>query len=578
MPKKNEQNNQNYWTKRARLDKLKVIKTGEQGIDNLKKLLKTNLDSVQRQIKTFYEKYGENPAENLSFEEFKQYKRKLGLKAKNNPKDKTLQRIARQDIPKYRIDRLRELETDIQIMLTEATVGQERGIYNTLKDVASVSEATAVKRFANGLDLVFDRIAGKKLQKILSSNWSGAKWSDRLWTDRAKVGQKVTEILEEGIPQGFSMQRMTRELQQATGQSFNNAFRLIRTESSFVDSSVRLEEFKQAKEELGYTHYIYDAFLDSRTSEICRELDKQIIPIDEAEIGVNFPPMHPNCRSTCVLDTSNIEDNLDDLMREDKEQPPKEPEISQEKPIGNKNVDFSNYVESAQWKVNGKDYAGNIIAKDIETAQKIAEQNGVIVANFERMSLEQANEINKALTLLPRGARPDYIADAKTMIEKNQIGKTRGLKSFFGVSFNNPSAIKNVYGKYVEIDYIVGYNTTTYKSFKAIEKAKIDFNKKMAESFAKGEQRFRGTTWTGERWYFNTQGNSTIYHELAHSYANKNGIPKGFEELGKRWAKESNIGQIQTLSEAWAEAFAGYHIKNPELPDYIKEFMKGLKL
>ena len=580
MPKKkNEDNreNQKYWEKRARLDKLKVIKTGEQGIDNLKKLLSYNLKSVQRQIKEFYEKYGDNPAENLSYEEFKRYKRKLGLKAKANPQDKTLQRIARQDIPKYRIDRLRALETDLQIMLTEATNGQQRGIYNTLKDVAKVSEATAVKQFANGLDLVFDKIASKKLQKILSSNWSGKVWSDRLWTDRAKVGKRVTAILEEGIPQGFSMQKMTRELQQATGQSFNNAFRLIRTESSFVDSSVRLEEFKQAKEELGYTYYIYDAFLDSRTSEICRDLDKEHIPIDEAEIGVNFPPMHPNCRSTCVLDTSSIEDNLDDLMRE-KEPQQKEPEIIQEKPVGNKDVDFSNYVESAQWKVNGKDYAGNIIAKDIETAQKIAEQNGVIVANFERMSLEQANEINKALTLLPRGARPDYIADAKTMIEKNQLSSQRGLKSFYGVSFNNPSAIKNTYGKYVEIDYIVGYNTTSYKTFKAIEKTKIEFNKKMAESFAKGEQRFRGTTWKGKRWYFNTQGNATIYHELAHNYGNKKGIPKGFEELGKRWAKESNIGQIQTLSEAWAEAFAGYHINNPELPKYIKDFMKGLKL
>lgn len=315
MPKKNEQNNQNYWTNRARLDKLKVIKTGEQGINNLKKLLSYNLKSVQRQIKEFYEKYGDNPAENLSYEEFKRYKRKLGLKAKNNPQDKTLQRIARQDIPKYRIDRLRALETDLQIMLTEATNGQQRGIYNTLKDVASVSEATAVKRFANGLNLVFDRIAGKKLEKILSSNWSGAKWSDRLWKDRAKVGQKVTAILEEGIPQGFSMQKMTRELKNQTGVLFRDAFRLIRTESSFVDSSVRLEEFKQAKEELGYTHYIYDAFLDSRTSEICRDLDKQVFNIDDAVIGENFPPMHPNCRSTCVLDTSSIEDNLDELMR-----------------------------------------------------------------------------------------------------------------------------------------------------------------------------------------------------------------------------------------------------------------------
>lgn len=573
-------NSQEYWNRRARQDKIKVIKTAEYGVDNLKKLLKKNLDSVEKQIADFYKKYGDEGkyAESLSYAEFQKYKAKLRLKAKQNPQDKILQRLAKQDIPKYRIDRLRALQTDLQIQLTEATRGQEAGIYKTLKDVAKVSQATTALRFKKTLDVAFDKIASRKLEKILSSDWVGnMNWSERLWKDRELVGKKVTEILETGLPQGKSMQDMARDLKEATQSSFNDAFRLIRTESAHVDGEVLLESFKQAKEELGYEYYIYDAFLDDRTSKICRELDGKRFKIDDAEIGVNYFPMHPSCRSTCVLDTSSIEDNLDDLMRE-KEEQPKEPEIIQEKPVGNKDVDFSNYVESAQWKVNGKDYAGNIIAKDIETAQKIAEQNGVIVANFERMSLEQANEINKALTLLPRGARPDYIADAKTMIEKNQIGKTRGLKSFFGVSFNNPSAIKNAYGKYVEIDYIVGYNTTTYKSFKAIEKAKIDFNKKVAESFAKGEQRFRGTTWTGERWYFNTQGNATIYHELAHSYANKNGIPKGFEELGKRWAKESNIGQIQTIGEAWAEAFAGYHIKNPELPDYIKEFMKGLKL
>lgn len=569
---------QAYWTKRAELDKIKVIKTAEFGVDNLKKLLKKNLSDVNKQIKAFYDKYGDNPAEKLSYDEWQKYKAKLKREAKLNPQDKTLQKLAKQNIPKYRIDRLRALQIDLQIQLTEATRGQQKGIYKTLEDVAKVSQATTALRFKKTLDVAFDKIASRKITKILSSDWVGnMNWSERLWKDREHVGKKVTEILETGIPQGKSTQEMSRELADATGQQFNNAFRLIRTEAAHVDGEVLLDSFRQAKDELGYTKYRYDAFLDSRTSTICRELDKKVFDIDEAEIGVNFPPMHPNCRSTCVLDESSIDESL----IEDSKQKEKEEETKEEKqiePIGNKDVNFDNIVEGARWKVQGQDYKGNIIAKDIETAQKIAEQNGVIVANFERMSLEQANEINKALTLLPRGARPDYIADAKTMIEKNQLGKTRGLKSFYGVAFNNPSAIKNAYGKYVEIDYIVGYNTTTYKSFKSIEKAKIDFNKKMAESFAKGEQRFRGTTWTGERWYFNTQGNATIYHELAHSYASKNGIPKGFEELGKRWAKESNIGQIQTVGEAWAEAFAGYHIKNPELPDYIKEFMKGLKL
>ena len=84
------------------------------------------------------------------------------MNIKANPKDKILQKIAKQDIPKYRIDRLRELEADLQILLSEATIGQEQGIYKTLKDVATVSQVATAKRFKNTLDLVFDRIAGKR--------------------------------------------------------------------------------------------------------------------------------------------------------------------------------------------------------------------------------------------------------------------------------------------------------------------------------------------------------------------------------------------------------------------------------
>ncbi|MBQ2174595.1 MAG: hypothetical protein II453_05905, partial [Alphaproteobacteria bacterium] len=102
MPEK-KNNSQEYWNRRARQDKIKVIKTAEYGVDNLKKLLKKNLDSVEKQIKDFYKKYGDEGkyAESLSYAEFQKYKAKLRLKAKQNPQDKTLQRLAKQDIPKY---------------------------------------------------------------------------------------------------------------------------------------------------------------------------------------------------------------------------------------------------------------------------------------------------------------------------------------------------------------------------------------------------------------------------------------------------------------------------------------------
>jgi SPP1 gp7 family putative phage head morphogenesis protein len=146
-------------------------------------------------------------------------------------------------------------------------------------------------------------------------------WSERLWKDRELVGKKVTEILEEGIPQGKSMQDMARDLKNATNSSFNDAFRLIRTESAHVDGEVLLESFKQAKAELGYTKYIFDATIDNRTSDDCERLDGKVIPIDEAVIGENFPPVHPNCRSTCVLDESSIDQSLiEDSKQEEKEE------------------------------------------------------------------------------------------------------------------------------------------------------------------------------------------------------------------------------------------------------------------
>ena len=298
-----------YWQERARRDKIKVIKTGEQGINNLKRLLKTNLDDVEKKIKAFYEKYGDEGkyAESLSYTEFQKYKARLRLKAKQNPQDKTLQRLAKQDIPKYRIDRLRALQTDLQIQLTEATKGQEKGIYKTLTDVGKVSQATTAARFKATLGIEFNTIASRKMQKILSTDWVGnMNWSERLWKDRDLVGKKVTEILEKGLPQGKSMQEMSRALKNETGVLFRDAFRLIRTEAAHVDGEVTLDSFRQAQEELGLEYYILDAFLDNRTSDICRKIDEEMkkgkkYRIDEAVVGENYPPLHPNCRTVALL-------------------------------------------------------------------------------------------------------------------------------------------------------------------------------------------------------------------------------------------------------------------------------------
>lgn len=293
--------NNTYWKKRSRQNKLKAIDVGENGINELKRILKTNLDDVQSKIKKFYDKYGENPAEKLSYQEFEKYKKILKANAKKYPEDKTLQKMAKQDIPKYRIDRLRQLETELQIRLAQITSYQETHIKGTLQDAAKVSHEAVKKMLKESIGLSIGAINSKQLNALIMQDWNGKNWSERIWTDRDKLGACVKNVLEKGITQGIGYRKLARELKENVKTSFNNAFRLIRTESAFIQGEINKTAYSQASDELGLEEYAYDAFLDAKTSTICRELNGRKFKISEMKIGVNAPPMHPNCRSTTQL-------------------------------------------------------------------------------------------------------------------------------------------------------------------------------------------------------------------------------------------------------------------------------------
>jgi hypothetical protein len=61
---------------------------------------------------------------------------------------------------------------------------------------------------------------------------------------------------------------------------------------------------------------------------------------------------------------------------------------------------------------------------------------------------------------------------------------------------------------------------------------------------------------------------------MGHIYADKKGIPEGFASDAERWLKESKCDMLKSTNEAWAEAWGAYHTKNPDLPDYIAEYVE----
>lgn len=144
-----------------------------------------------------------------------------------------------------------------------------------------------------GLTKIKDR---KAVKKIIKDNWSGAKFSDRIYKEKKLLKKTLKKELKNALLNGEDKEDIIRRVSKKLDISINNAKRLIDTELSYViaKSEIAKGQYK------GHTQYRYKAIIDDRTSDICRDLNGEVFDISEAKAGVNFPPMHVNCRSRVI--------------------------------------------------------------------------------------------------------------------------------------------------------------------------------------------------------------------------------------------------------------------------------------
>nr|DAK10324.1 MAG TPA: minor capsid protein [Caudoviricetes sp.] len=148
-----------------------------------------------------------------------------------------------------------------------------------------------------GKDFVTPNI--KVVQGVIMKKFAGSSFSKRIWKNANKLATSLKDTLTVGLIRGESIDQMTKRLLTRVEASQSRARTLIRTESARIYE----EATKDAYKECGIEQYIYLATLDRKTSLICQELDMKSFPLKDAKIGENYPPMHPNCRSTTMADT-----------------------------------------------------------------------------------------------------------------------------------------------------------------------------------------------------------------------------------------------------------------------------------
>ena len=140
-------------------------------------------------------------------------------------------------------------------------------------------------------------VSRDKIKTVLDKPWSGANFSQRLWSNTDKLAETVKQEIVNGMIQGINLKTMTKRVSEKfkTAKK-NDVERLLRTEVNYVLNQATLDGYKEA----GIEKYEFSATLDSRTSQICSELHGNIFEIKNIAVGLNYPPMHPRCRSTTI--------------------------------------------------------------------------------------------------------------------------------------------------------------------------------------------------------------------------------------------------------------------------------------
>lgn len=300
--------NKDYWTKRKANLIYEQMDKAERQADKFDDIYRQSKAYLDKQINKVFDKFqrdyglSERDARHI-LKNMKGQKDLTELRKvlEARPNDPNIQRLlADLDSPAYayRMKRLERLNNDLDRMRESIYHSEKKdsdAFYSDLmKD--SYYKATFDLQQQTGLAYSFSGLPETEIKHLQGLKWTGEAYSDRIWENTGALASSVKDELLMSLMTG----RSVRDTSQAIAERFevgqNKARRLVRTESAFFHNQMELLSYEDAE----ITKYRFVAVLDKRTSHICQEHDNKVYDTDKAVPGVNYPPLHPWCRSTTV--------------------------------------------------------------------------------------------------------------------------------------------------------------------------------------------------------------------------------------------------------------------------------------
>ena len=294
--------NKSYWLKRSEeLDKVAKM-TEKEVMKKLSALYRDAFRSIEKEVNDFMMKYAVD--HKLDYATVTQMLTPIDL-AEYNEKIQELHAMYRDTKSEYikieierlkarsKITRLRALQDAINVELCKVTHEYQMTLEDTLIGLFSAQYEKACEL----MGVMAPGIPREAIKKIIEYPYAGKMFSDRIWDNKDALVKYIQQDLTVGIIRGDSIQKMARQLKKDLNVLYYQAERLVRTETNYAMNQAHLKGYKDS----GVVEkYEFLAAHDKRTSKLCRDLDGQTFELSEATVGVNYPPMHPNCRSTVV--------------------------------------------------------------------------------------------------------------------------------------------------------------------------------------------------------------------------------------------------------------------------------------
>ena len=277
-------------------------------IENIRKMFEAASADVSAEIFKWFVRFANNNGlslanakKALNSDELKEFKKdvfdyiEMGRNNQNGAYSKELENMS----ARVHISRYEAVMFQIQKQIDALAGNEETNLRRLLEDTYRETYYRNIYEYekGTGIGIDFSMLDQDEINLVLDKPWAadGKHFSERIWGDRrAELVQEINKSLRKMLVTGENPVKLAPEIKKKFNVSERQAERLLRTEDAYFAEEATYNSYK----ECGTEEYEIIATLDYKTSEICQEMDGKHFPVEEKKTGVNYPPFHPNCRTT----------------------------------------------------------------------------------------------------------------------------------------------------------------------------------------------------------------------------------------------------------------------------------------